>query len=231
MTFTNTQNKPLFEMDTQYVFYAYTATRGEKIWKNMKIHITFTKKTKHFIHYHYRQTEGYKNHITTYPDPDDIPRIEHPVIYTKSKIVVDEDKHFKFYIRNKNYENYKILVSFMNYDDDMDSFATIYCDYETNSSYRLRRDTHYKSVRMLYHRENNFDFRPERYVVMSDIRRYVKNLRKRLDAKKLIVAYWCRARYNPEYKIGRRYCMDNYYEDILGIPPPPNQPLPPIPVY
>mgnify|MGYP003118758776 FL=1 len=71
---------------------------------------------------------------------------------------------------------------------------------------------------------------PLPYVVKSDIRRYVDKLRKRINAKKLIVAAWCRARYNPEYKIGRRYAMDNYYEDVIGIPPPPRQPLPPIPV-
>jgi hypothetical protein len=137
--------------------------------------------------------------------------IYHPTITTKSKYIYRPDnnhEYFKFEIRNKDYELYSIYVSFI----------------DTSNSNR-----HLPSVLYLYN-DRNFIFRPVRYIVKSDIRRYVDNLRKRLNAKKTIVEYWCRARYNPEYEIGRRYAMDNYYEDILGIPAPPHLPLPPIPV-
>tara|TARA_A100000171_G_C2073244_1_gene115808 strand:+ start:129 stop:716 length:588 start_codon:yes stop_codon:yes gene_type:complete len=179
-----------FELNKPYVFKKFNKKKCQK----MKIIIVFTKLTKTYINYHYTQIEIYTG-------------IHHPTITTRSKYEFINNV-FDFQIKDKDFEYYKIWLTFFKN-----------CPYKTSCHVSQR-----------YLEKSTETMHPVPFVVKSDIRRYVDNLRKRINAKKLIVAYWCRARYNPEYKIARIYAMDNYYEDVIGIPPPPRQPLPPVPV-
>jgi hypothetical protein len=212
------QMENLFQLNTPYEFTAYN-----KKWENrVQIKLIITKVTNSYIHYCYNENSWPGNYykiedMTKYKNS----LFHQPFIYAKSKIKKGSfipNQSLSFTITNRNYQYYKLYVMFMK-------------DIHHNLNHKayLRRllysTCHFRSPLTI----NNCDF-PVIVINRNHIRRYVTNLRKRLNAKKVIVKYWCRARYNPEYKIGRRYAMDNYYQDILGIPPPPNKPLPPIPV-
>ena len=212
------------DLNTDYVIYR---TRKHYELRPIKIKIRITKITKCYIFYDFRLFMNSRfGEAPVFKRPENYTRnIKNQWKSGKSKMKFDTNHQGQCmyftvntkYLDDWRFENFKVWIYKNQYDG-----------LRTDIIKKLYHGTHSYYLDIIRATNTQLNYLTKE-VTANDIKRYMKNLRKRIKAKKTIVKYWCRARYNPEYKIGRKYAMDNWYQDIIGIPPPPNKPLPPIP--